>query len=259
MRNHFQGKLQMWPLCEYLKCNKLKLNVKKCEFLVVGTRSKLNRLDPNIHLLVESIPILRVSSCKYLGVILDENLSWNQHINEIRRKVLFKLYILRRIRPIITQRQAELFYKSMIQCHFDYCDIVYANTGVTNLRKLQTLQNKSLKTVLRKDPRFPTDQLFILLKLDNILERFKKRTLIVMHQIFYNNAPNPILHFFEKRNPVYNTRHSFHNFALPKGQTNYKIRSLSYRGAKCWNTILQEQKSIENKNVLRKHNMSPPR
>ena len=159
-------------VCEYLKCNKLKLNVKKCEFLVVGTRSKLNRLDPNIHLLVESIPILRVSSCKYLGVIIDENLSWNLHINEIRRKVLFKLYILRRIRPIITQRQAELFYKSMIQCHFDYCDIVYANTGVTNLRKLQILQNKALKTVLRKDPRFPTDQLFILLKLDNILERF---------------------------------------------------------------------------------------
>ena len=80
-----------------------------------------------------------------------------------------------------------------------------------------------------------------------------------MHQIFYNNAPKPILHFFEKRNPVYNTRHSFHNFALPKGQTNYKIRSLSYRGAKCWNTILQELKSIENKNIFRKHIMSPPR
>ena len=51
----------------------------------------------------------------------------------------------------------------------------------------------------------------------------------------------------------------FHNFALPKGQTNSKIRSLSYWGAKCWNTILQELKTIENKNVFRKHIKSPPR
>ena len=96
------------------------------------------------------------------------------------------------------------------------------NIGVTILRKLQTLQNKAPKIVLRKDPRFPTDQLFLLLNLDIILGRFKKRTLLVMHQIFYNNAPKSILRFFEKRNPAYNTRHSFHNFALPKGQTNYK-------------------------------------
>ena len=51
----------------------------------------------------------------------------------------------------------------------------------------------------------------------------------MMHEIFYNNAPKCI-RFFVKRNPVYNTRHSFHNFSVPKGQTNYKMRSSSYRG-----------------------------
>ena len=160
---------------------------------------------------------------------------------------MFKLYILRKIRPIITQRQAKLFYTSMIRCHFVYGDIVYANTRVANLRQLQTLQNKALKIVLWGGPRFQTDQLFLLLNLDKIFERFLKRTLIV----FYNNAPKPFLRFLDNRNPLYNTRHYFHNFALPKGQTDYKIRSLSFRGAKCLNTILQDLKTIENKNIFK--------
>ena len=84
----------------------------------------------------------------------------------------------------------------MIQCHLDYCDTVYSNAGVTLLRKLQILQNRAMRTVLKVEPRSSSTQLYISLKLDNIETRFRKREAVTMHKILNSNAPKFLLDRF---------------------------------------------------------------
>ena len=208
-------------ISEWLACNKLKLNVQKCEFIIFGSKHRLKRLPPNITINLNREIVPRVSSCKYLGMTLDENLDWSLHIKAVCRKVVLNIYLLKRIRNFISKQQATIFYKLMIQCHFDYCDTVYSNAGVTLLRKLQILQNRALRTVLKVEPRSSSTQLYISLKLDNIQTRFRKREAVTMHKIFNSNAPKYLLDRFHTVNVTYNIRGSGRDFSLPKARTNF--------------------------------------
>ena len=98
-------------IAKWLLSNKLKLNVKKCEFMVIGSKHRLKRLPRNMTISLNQEAIPRVSSCKYLGMIVDENLDWKLHIKAVCRKVVLNIYLLKRIRYMITQQQATHFYR----------------------------------------------------------------------------------------------------------------------------------------------------
>ena len=66
--------------------NGLALNPKKCEYMVIGSPQKLNRVQFGT-LMLDGIAIKRVETFKYLGVVLDSNISWSSHIDYLCNKV----------------------------------------------------------------------------------------------------------------------------------------------------------------------------
>ena len=67
----------------------------------------------------------RVNTFKYLGVLLDETLNLERHIQYISGKIRKKLGLFSRCRKLITQTTALTLYKSLLLPHFDYCDQVW--------------------------------------------------------------------------------------------------------------------------------------
>ena len=72
---------------DWLTVNKLSLNAKKTEYMIIGSYQRLNLIetDPPIYLGTEKIK--RVKTIKSLGLMLDETLSWNEQVNAITTKV----------------------------------------------------------------------------------------------------------------------------------------------------------------------------
>ena len=70
-----------------LIANKLTLNQSKTEFMLIGSRQRLCTLSPLPSLEIDGIPVNQVSLTKSLGVLIDENLSWNMHINKLIKKI----------------------------------------------------------------------------------------------------------------------------------------------------------------------------
>ncbi len=66
-----------------------------------------------------------VSIAKYLGMYIDENLKWDEHINVIIPKISAKIDILRSLRKIVPIDTLKLFYNAIELAHFDYSDMVY--------------------------------------------------------------------------------------------------------------------------------------
>ena len=79
--NHDLANIKQW-----LSANELSLNLLKTEYLLIGSRHNMNNLfhAPKVH--VGDKPIKRVKETKALGVYIDEYLSWNKHIEKIRKK-----------------------------------------------------------------------------------------------------------------------------------------------------------------------------
>ena len=136
----------------WLKRNRLALNVKKkkkCEFLLIGTKKRLKSAVVE-DVIIQTVPINRVTHLKYLGVVIDQHLDWAKRIECIGNKISKDIYLMKRIRPYITQQTALIFYKAVIQSRFDYCSVIWGNAGKGSLDKLQKLQNRALRSVYLK-------------------------------------------------------------------------------------------------------------
>ena len=72
----------------------------------------------------------KVSSFCYLGFMLDEYLSWNEHVEIICNKVSKRLGLLSRIRPYLTQKAAKCVYYCLIQPIFNYTDTVWGGLSI---------------------------------------------------------------------------------------------------------------------------------
>ena len=84
--------------------------------MIIGNSRKLKQFA-NIQLVVNDVPLERVQSFKYLGVVIDENLSWKCHIENLQAKVLQRLGILRRIKHLLLRHARTLFVNTlMITC-----------------------------------------------------------------------------------------------------------------------------------------------
>ncbi len=84
--------------CDWLRANSLPLNTKKTQFMIFKTKSaKIN--DPD--LVIGNSKIERVSSTRFLGLTVDEHLSWSTHVKALCSKLASGLYMLRSMRNLL--------------------------------------------------------------------------------------------------------------------------------------------------------------
>ena len=88
---------------------------------------------------------------QYLGVKLDQHLTFQEHINWVYKRSSMKLGAIQKIRDNLTQPIALSLYTSLVLPHLDYCDIVYDCSSNQNLNRLQILQNSACRTILLVD------------------------------------------------------------------------------------------------------------
>ena len=114
--------------------------------MLFGTRQKLEHSsDTVIHSHGQNIE--RASSFCYLGVTLDEHLSWNGHVEILCNKVSKRLGLVFRIRPYLTQKAAKGVYSCLIQPIFNYPDTVWGGLSKGCGKNLQRLQNRAAHIV----------------------------------------------------------------------------------------------------------------
>ena len=118
----------------------------KTEFMLIGSRQRLGTYDntsPN--LTIDGNAIKQVKCVKSLGVHIDDNLSWDAHIDKISKKIASGIGALKRCRPFIPQTALQSIYNALIQPHFDYCSAVWRHCGTSLPNKLQILQNRAAR------------------------------------------------------------------------------------------------------------------
>ena len=138
-----QLNLQLINLSEKLSTNKLILNLKKTEFMVFGTHQRLCRQDiDGAHITLGGESVKHCDAFKYLGVVLDNSLSFNLHIDYVKKKVSKTLGMFSRIRSSLTTEASNRLYKSMILPNLEYCCAVFHGCGKGNEEELERLQRR---------------------------------------------------------------------------------------------------------------------
>ena len=139
--NHDLGNLNKWLISNNT------LNTAKTEFMLIGSRQKLSTLSSQPELLIDNIPMEKVTSVKSLGIFIDVNLRWQMHINKLSKKIASRIGAIKRMRDFVPMPTLHYIYNALIQCQFNDidCNIVWGNCGKTLFYKLQKLQNRAAR------------------------------------------------------------------------------------------------------------------
>ena len=186
-------------LQEWCKNNGMVLNTAKTKIMLITTRQKrLHISTEDMTLTYNDETLNNISDDKILGVQVDDHLLFSNHIDKIARKITSNTWLLSRIKDFLNKEHMVQFYKSFIQPHLDYCDIVWENTSQKNLLRLFRLQKRACKIILD----YNVDNIFESmenLKIMTIYERIFFRKAKFMYKVSNSLTPSYISDMFNRR------------------------------------------------------------
>ena len=148
-------------VCNYMEVNLLHINVKKCCYMYFSPnkRSK-NDSDPelnNQNLTINSKIISRVSHTKFLGVTIDDKLSWKPHIQLLNKKLRSICGRIYRIKNCLPETLYKQIYHSLFESHLSYSISVWGGISSNQLKPLFITQKKCVR-ILFGDPEMYKDK-----------------------------------------------------------------------------------------------------
>ena len=239
------GKTIMTQITNWFTANKLTLNADKSSFTLFKSSKKV---IPNIpdHINFFNQKIKRTSHIKFLGVILDENLTWNHHINEICSKLKRLFHIFYNIRNYLSKVNIKTIYYALVYSRIKYGITVYGQACKTKMQRIQTLQNQLLKVISGKDYRFSTDELHDEFDLLLIKDIANQEILAFVHNYFSNSLPPVFNGYFETlvSNHNINTRNGGNLLNIISHTTDIAASAIKIQGAKLWNKLDNNLKKL---------------
>ena len=238
-------------LAQWLYEHKLTLNISKSKFMLIGGPRKLNTLE-EFTLIIKEKELDRVNSFKYLGVIINENLSWTDHVDYIKTKVSQRLGVLQRIKHLLPRNTRELFVKAMVLPILDYADVTWGDKSNTTLmNKIQLLQNKAAKLILDMPKHSSATEALDLLGWDTLEKRRRSHRLFLVFKslnglIDWNFNFN---HFKDIHD--YNTRFN-NNICKPQSKRTWGQHRFVCHAVDDWNALPDGIRNISDFSVFRR-------
>ena len=207
--------------------------------MIFKPKQKKCYINPKIAL--NNYEIDLVNEASFLGVILDEHLTWKSHIAQTSRKISKSVGIIKKASFYLHTRALVMLYYSLVYPYMQYCILVWGSTYPSNLNRIVLLQKRLIRIVYKASYDAHTKPFFKevgILPFDKIylfhLGKF-------MYQFHCQLLPHNFDNFFQNINQVHNyyTRNSRLYF-LPFCRTNIRQFSISSQGIKFFNSLPQD-------------------
>ena len=146
----------------WLNANKLSLNIKKTHFMIFSSK---NKPQPNMNINIDGEVINETSKTKFRGVIIDNKLSWKDHILYISGKLARGTCVILKARKYLMKEALISLYYSFVYPHLIYCNHVWGLACKTYMNTLFLLQKRIIKIIAGVNRRSHTDPISKELKL----------------------------------------------------------------------------------------------
>ena len=226
--------------------NKLSINFKKTNYMIIKSFRKASRsidikiadIDGSCHLLEKSDHI------KYLGVMIDDILSWKYHISYVCSRVSRNIGIISKIRHYLSIHQLKQIYYNLIYPYLSYAVTAWGSAYKTHLQKLQTKQNTVIRLMFfattsgpHTESALPYLNLLDILTVNNVYRLQALKFTHMWHKGLLPRLFDNLFQYASSRH-TYNTRYaSKKNFCKPRPRTNIGKQMFSYQAIDFWNDI----------------------
>ena len=238
LRKKMNEDLQL--IFNWLCANRLSLNVSKTEFIIFKPPKK--PLKNRITLRLNGKVLHESKKIKYLGLILDDKLTWKFHINELRKKLNRSIGIMYKLKTYCSEYTLKSIYFSLIHSYISYGISVWGTASLIYTNQIRILQKKAIRIITNSDYLAHTKPLFKHLNILNFDDMIVHQFASLMWDHDHKLLPNCFSNYFLPVSEVhhYNTRMS----TTGKLSENVRIRTethgkkmLKFIGPRIFNSL----------------------
>ena len=242
----------MKNIVQWYNANELKLSLNKSNFILFhGIRKNLRKDICEIKIGKDSIP--RTQYTKYIGLIIDETLTWEYQVNEICNSLLKYFGIFYNIRNTISPSLARIIYFACIHSRVKYAIEVYGTASQSRINKLQILQNKLIKLLTRKDRLYRTNALHTDLNILKVKDIHETAVLQFVYSCIKETPIGPFVEYFKLRRDEHNyDLRNNDNISARTIHINMGKGTTHYTGATLWNKLPSEITEIDQANMFKR-------
>ncbi|KAG8311282.1 hypothetical protein J6590_108592 [Homalodisca vitripennis] len=218
---------------QYCYSNDLVLNEKKTLQMIYNIRKKE---------IEAGLPELkREENTKYLGIVIDENLTWRTHIDQLCKKLSSGTYVIRRTKQTSGIKTSKIAYFALFESHLRYGLAIWGGTTSSNLERVLIQQKRAIRSLAGLNYQDSCRESFKELKILTVIALYIRE--IILYAVKTNQDRHRDLHQHNTRNAI--------DFSLPTHHLSLYERKPSYRGALFYNNMPGHLKKVSGQRLSR--------
>ncbi|XP_073668112.1 uncharacterized protein [Paramisgurnus dabryanus] len=220
----------------WMKNHHLQLNLAKTELLVLSSEPKIQH---NFSIQLGSSTITPSKTAKNLGVVIDDRLSFTEHVASTARSCRFILYNIRKIRPFLDEHATQVLVQALVLSRLDYCNALLAGLPACTTKPLQMIQNAAARVVFNEPKRAHVTPLFVKLHWLPIAARIKFKALLLAFKTTTGSAPPYLRLLIEPYVPSRSLRSATERRLVVPSQKGKKTLTRTFSGTvpQLWNDL----------------------
>ena len=249
--------------------NLLHINIDKSVYMYFRNNSQASerltcarqrQYGPDSVLKIRNHKIKKVDNVRFLGVIIDEKLTWEHHIENLTKKLNLSMIIIKRIAKFVSKSEYMKIYDSLFKSHLSYCISTWGGIPAYKLQDVFRIQKRVIRLLFGKQYTFDhagfyetcarvrtykentspknyslehTKPIFNEYNILSIYNIYAQRTFIDLFKVFKIHSPISIFSLFE-----FSERDTSHLIKLPQIKLNVSKSNYVFSSSIIWNNLV---------------------
>ena len=262
------AKIVLDNVCKYMFVNQLHINCSKSVYMYFRphmnrnerqTCTRTREFGSEKTLKLNGHKLKKVDKVKFLGVIIDERLTWEPQIDYIKEKLISSIVVIKRIRKFIPESQYIKIYNALFKSHLSYCISCWGGISRYKLEKLFAVQKRCVRLLFGNEYSFDhpgfyetcarartyqehmADKIYTL---EHTKPLFNEKEILTLHHLYIQHTLLELYKIFKYRTPI-SLYELFHQsprttnslVLLPKINLEISRCNFLFRASTLWNTL----------------------
>ena len=235
--------IELRSVSDWIKSNKLSLNLKKTTCMLFSNKHTVLPID----ICIDNMVINLTNSVKFLGLYIDNKLSWKYHIDYLCKIISRNMGIINKLKAFFPHHILFSLYNTLILSYINYGILAWGSAAATTINRLLILQKRALRIVNNSHYFAHTNPFFVKHKSLKINDLYNLQLGSFMFQLVHNELPKCLTSMFTSNKLVhsYSTRQAS-LFHIPLTRSSLAQRTTKYTGPKLWNSLDNSLRKLNN-------------
>ena len=249
-----EANIELEKLADWFRANKLTLNIAKTKYILFRDKNQLVNFD-NLHLLIDNEKMDRIGAgCeeeyfKFVGMRLDEHLTWKYHTDHVRGKVASAVYALSKLRNLLPKHVKQTVYNSLFRSYIEFGSSCWGRSSNNNLTRISILQKRAVRYIHNLKYNAHTGAAFLNSGILKFTDLVNLNQGCFMYKYVNGLLPYSFDNFFSKLKK-FDRSLSFEIPSLKKANVKFNP---SYSMIKLWNSLSLDLKRKRSLTIFKKH------